>query len=362
MRWGSIFIAIAVLACAYTIGYLNGTRSAVAGAQLLAEDAVLPAASTPQQTLPNDNLPPAFAQALAARDWDALVQLLEDANLAGEDSTYAAMHKRLLQVAHEMAEQDAVVEGTELLRTFIDLNPHDEEALFALAALYADAQQFALALEPIFQVLDFPRTTELAAQAAARRDEYVRGEAELLAEQSLDERIAFYQYLTGREPTNDQHRLALAAVLVEADELDAAGSVLAAVGGFGVEAEDVVRVRQQLQLAAAGLPIERQGEALYAQIQVNGETLRLLVDTGASKTAIDASALAALDVQPANRVARLLTAGGPIRADVYMVSQLRFGGLELDNFEVVGLESVPAQTQGLLGMDLLNQVGELSIQ
>jgi clan AA aspartic protease (TIGR02281 family) len=362
MRWGSILIAIAVLACAYTIGYLNGARSAVVGAQLSAEDAVLPAASKPQQTLPDDNLPPAFAQALTARDWDALVQLLEEANLAGEDAVYADMHLRLLEVARELAEQDAVVEGTELLRTFIDLNPHDEEALFALAALYADAQQFALALEPIFQVLDFPRTTELAAKAVAKRDEFVRGEAELLAEQGLDERIAFYQYLTEREPTNDQHRLSLAAALLEADEFDAAESVLAAVGGFGVAAQDVVRMQQQLQLAAAGLPIERQGEALYAKIQVNGETLRLLVDTGATKTAIDASALAALDVQPANRVARLLTAGGPIRADVYTVSQLRFGGLELDNFEVVGLKSVPAQTQGLLGMDLLNQVGELSIQ
>lgn len=362
MRWGGILIAVAVLACAYTIGYLNGARSAQTGAELVAEETALPTPVSAPEVGPNDHLPPAFAQALAARDWDAMVQLLEEANIAGDDATYSDMHTRLMDVARELADQEAVVEGTDLLRTFIDLNPHDEDALFTLAALYAEAGQFSLALEPVFQVLDFPRTSELGEKAAALRDEYILGETELLLEQSLGERIAFHQYLTQREPTNDQHRLALAAALVEADDLEAARAVVDAIGGFGVAPQEVANVQQQLQLAAAGLPIERQGEALYAQIQVNGETLRLLVDTGASKTAIDASALAALDVQPANRVARLLTAGGPIRADVYLINQLRFGGLELDNFEVVGLESVPSQTQGLLGMDLLNQVGELSIQ
>lgn len=362
MRWGNVLIAIAVLAVAYTLGYLNGARSEASSLELAAEKAVVPSASTPQQTLPEDNLPPQFGVALAARDWDALVQQLEEANQAGDDSTYADMHERMLEIARELAEQEAVGEGTQLLRTFIDLNPHDEEALFTLAEIYAEAGEFALALEPIFQVLDFPRTTELAARAATLRDTYILGESELLADQELGERIAFFQYLTEREPTNDQHRLVLAAALVEADELEAAESVMSEVGGFGVGEQEVAKVQQQLQLASAGLPIERQGEALYAQVQVNGATLRLLVDTGASKTVIESSALAALKVAPTNQVARLLTAGGLVRADVYRVNQIRFGGLALDDFEVVALDSVPRQTQGLLGMDLLNQVGELSIQ
>ncbi len=254
------------------------------------------------------------------------------------------------------------MQGVALLQTFIELNPHDDRALFALADLYAQQSEYGLALEPVLQILDFPRTVELAGQAAELRDEYIAAEIELLADASLEERIAFFRYLSDREPNNDQHRLVLAEALTEAGQLDVANEVLSAIGGYGVAPEAVSNLQRELQMAAAGVPIERVQDALYANITVNGERLRLLVDTGASTTVIDSASLSAISARRANRVARLLTAGGPVRADVYEVNDLQFGGLQLESFEVVALDSVPQQTQGLLGMDLLNQVSDLGFQ
>ena len=363
MRWVNVLLAIAALAVMYALGYVSGSRSTDASQSLTSESADLPSATTVVASADMmEPMPPGFAAALAARDWDALVELLEQSHVNGDSENHALMHNRMLEVAADFGEQDAPLQGIALLQTFIELNPHDEPALFALADLYAQQEEYGLALEPVLQILDYPRTVELANQAAGLRDQYIAARSEQLVQASLDERIAFFRHLSEREPNNDQHRLALAAVLGEAGQLDDAAEVLSAIGGYGVAPEAVSSLERELQMAAAGVPIERVQDALYANIVVNGENLRLLVDTGASTTVIDSASLDAISARRANRVARLLTAGGPIRADVYEVNDLHFGGLRLESFEVVALDSVPQQTQGLLGMDLLNQVSDLGFQ
>jgi len=362
MRWVSIVLALVALAAAYAIGFYRGQHTAELSAARTSERVAVPLVPAPSPKAVLDPLPKAFADAIAARQWGDLVQQLEDANLAGDDELYALMYARMIAVAEALGTQEAPEQGASLLQSFVDLNPFDETALFALADLYAQSQQYQLALTPVLQVLASARTAELGAQAARLRDEYIAANARLLEAEPAQQQIDFYNFLIERDPTNDQHRLNLVRAQLLADQLVDAQATLASIAGFGVAPEAVAQLRREVQLAGTSLPIERIDDALYATVLINGIMVRLLVDTGATTTVLDERALAQVAAQRSNRVARLLTAGGPVQAPVYRVEKVQFGSLELASLDVVALNSVPAATQGLLGLDLLNQVSDLGFQ
>lgn len=311
---------------------------------------------------------PGFAEAVAARDWDALIALLESASFENRDEEHQALYNGMRQVAADLAAAGAIDDVSALLGGFAALNPQDHDVRFALARALQDNDRFAEALEPTFEILDAPLTFEAREQAERLRDDLIQAEAERLeavareeGEPATDALITLYENLALREPVNDRHRAALVAVYLAAGQVDAAADTFDAMAGYGVSPESIEALEAEIALQRAGPGISKRGGGLYATVDAGAVALNLLLDTGATQTALTPAALASVRALPLNRSVRVQTAGGEVVAPVFQVAQFNFAGTAFTDLEVIALPNLPSAIDGLLGMDVLNQVGELEL-
>jgi len=135
------------------------------------------------------------------------------------------------------------------------------------------------------------------------------------------------------------------------------------VGYVGVTEADRAALAREFRVAEAPLPFERVGSGYYADATVGvrrGERpLRLLVDTGATVTGIAADVLDRLGAERLDRGARVGTASGTVLMPTYRLRSLKIGDLEVGEMVVLGLPTAPADADGLLGMDVLDQLPKL---
>jgi aspartyl protease family protein len=106
--------------------------------------------------------------------------------------------------------------------------------------------------------------------------------------------------------------------------------------------------------AAVVLPADSRGH-FFAEGQVNGMSLRFLVDTGASMVVLPAADARRVGVDYATAPkTRLQTAGGVISAYLVTLDRVRVGGIELNGVD--GLVVEEGAPVALLGMSFLNRV------
>ena len=83
----------------------------------------------------------------------------------------------------------------------------------------------------------------------------------------------------------------------------------------------------------------------------------LLLDTGASITALSRELIDRLNLQPLNRQIRLNTANGSTLAELYQVERLQLGRLVLSDIVIADIDmGSTSNFQGLLGTDTLNKL------
>lgn len=114
------------------------------------------------------------------------------------------------------------------------------------------------------------------------------------------------------------------------------------------------------RVGTATLRKERDGH-YRASAQINGATVKILVDTGASIIALtprDAKR-AGLDLQRLPKTARISTANGQITARVAKLNRVRIGGVEVRNVDAVVVEE--GLEESLLGMSFLNKLRSFSV-
>jgi clan AA aspartic protease (TIGR02281 family) len=151
--------------------------------------------------------------------------------------------------------------------------------------------------------------------------------------------------------------------LLRAGRAEQAERVLAETGTVGVDPETREDLAAQIQLARTGLPFQRRDGALHVNARLAGRPLELLVDTGATVTAISRAGVAALGARPTGQWVQVQTAGGVIESEVHRVTDLEIGALHLDSLTVLVLDGpLPRDVDGLLGMDVLSRfAGEPAI-
>jgi clan AA aspartic protease (TIGR02281 family) len=164
-----------------------------------------------------------------------------------------------------------------------------------------------------------------------------------------------------REPAYDKHRLGLARWLVRAGRYDEAADQLKVVGNVGVGDDDVAAVRGELVLAQSELPVTRQGHMLYAELYISGTLVRMLVDTGASRTGLRTAVLRRVGSTDLGRTVQVRTAGGVVSAGLHRVQNLALGEMRLEQLEVLALDTLPGGVDGLLGMDVLGAYPRLDL-
>lgn len=105
------------------------------------------------------------------------------------------------------------------------------------------------------------------------------------------------------------------------------------------------------------VPLIRMGDSLLINIIIDSRPLRLLLDTGASITALSLEAIQRLGLNPTGRYIQLSTANGLRTAQLYSADYVNIGGLMKRKLIVAEIDmSNSSGIQGLLGTDLLNKI------
>ena len=117
--------------------------------------------------------------------------------------------------------------------------------------------------------------------------------------------------------------------------------------------------------AAAGAPAASSGRSVvltpdqsgqyHADVQVNGRSIRMLVDTGATLVALTQQDAIALGVLPLTFNQPVQTANGTIRAGEAKLNEIRIGNIQVSNTSALVL---PYGVSGhsLLGMSFLKKL------
>jgi len=104
------------------------------------------------------------------------------------------------------------------------------------------------------------------------------------------------------------------------------------------------------------IPLKRLGTNLIAEISIDRQAIPLLLDTGASITALDTRLINRLNLQPTGQTIQISTANGVRNAQLYRARRVQLGQFLLRNHVVAGIDLGQSRFSGLLGTDLLNSV------
>ena len=189
-------------------------------------------------------------------------------------------------------------------------------------------------------------------------DSYTRALVIINQFQEVD---AFYERLTLALPQYAEYQLQLGKLRIQMGNGEAALGPLAQIGNhqkFGAEARQLMAQIEQnelLDIALETLPLSGHDGQFIVDALIDGRyPLKLLVDTGAAMTAIDAGVLQmagyALDAEQQYFV----TANGVVSAPVVTLGEVSLGNARVARLPVGALPlSMPGGVVGLLGMNFL---------
>lgn len=106
-------------------------------------------------------------------------------------------------------------------------------------------------------------------------------------------------------------------------------------------------------------PLSDLGTNLLTKVRVNQRAVTLLLDTGASITALDSALIAQLNLTPTGDNITINTANGTRIGKLYRVNDFRLGPFILQNHIIANIDlGKNSPFSGLLGTDVLNAVGD----
>jgi len=178
-----------------------------------------------------------------------------------------------------------------------------------------------------------------------------------------DSAVEFYRSLLLVRPDSVELQLGLARAMIKAGAVDQAVVALSAMPetmGHAGQIERLLEIAKASRpVKTTAIPMQRTGESYVVEATINEvETVRLLIDTGATLTIIRPDALRRAGVGSGQYEATrtLTTAGGRVSAPIYRISSISLGtevasNIAVGSIDIPGLGSI----DGLLGMDFLDQ-------
>lgn len=249
----------------------------------------------------------------------------------------------------------------ELALTRLAEQPHDSTLRFQLARLYEITHQFDAAISELLTIRSLSLEQSELTKARRHIDGIVRGaDQRFAARRATAEAIGFFERQTMQEPSYDLHRYFLAKWLLKSGDTEPADRLIRELGLAGITSTERQALKAELERRRSTLPVRREGNAIYADLEVTtprGQaTLTLLVDTGASLTAVAHYKLREMGATRTPHRVRAQTANGTVDVPVYELLSITGGPLTLNHFLVGSLNDLPDQVDGLLGLDFLDQL------
>lgn len=253
---------------------------------------------------------------------------------------------------------------SQFLEAWLTIEVEDPHAVFYQGAMYAQQGRPREALQRLLYLQSKPQDEVPQAVISNAVQTVFQMRLEQLRRQKNPESIVeFLDFMHSISPGNPQYRYLKAESLLEMKRHFEAVSALEEIlydPDWGTQAQALAATVEQ-RLATQSqirVPLIRSGEHFLVRTAISGAELLLLLDTGASYTAVDRRAFRNLGVnsQPIRRVL-LHTPNGNVRAPLVRVSRLGVvGGPELRDLEIalMPLGNLPG-TEGLLGMNYLSR-------
>ncbi len=294
---------------------------------------------------------------LAAGDWAAAIAWVD---AAGTPEDRSARQRRLADGAARLAETGQMHEAAELLARYADARADAAPVVFQLVEYYRQLDRSDEAIEPLLALLAYPPSDAAAREGRRQLDEIIyQLHQHILDDSGPEALVTFYESLSAREPSYDGHRAGLVLALLAAGELERAARELRTVGYNGVSIEQLEDLERAVSLASAGGVLERRGGSIFAGVDIDGLPFELIVDTGATRTALAPDVLDRVGAVDLGRRLSVQTANGVVDAPAFEVIDVRVGAVAVDRLTVLQLDGLPHGIDGLLGMDVLTQLDEL---
>eukprot|EP00752_Nemacystus_decipiens_P018081 g16213.t1 len=148
--------------------------------------------------------------------------------------------------------------------------------------------------------------------------------------------------------------------LIRNGDLETADRLLRETGLNGVSQAELAQAKADLALRRETLPVRRHGGALLTDISVMTEVdsaeLTMVLDTGATLTAINLLRLRELGAERTPHSVQAQTANGAIELPIYRLDSVQVGALTLRRVPIAALLEPLAFGDGLLGLDILDQL------
>ncbi|MEQ8693642.1 MAG: tetratricopeptide repeat protein [Pseudomonadales bacterium] len=272
--------------------------------------------------------------------------------------------------ARELTQQDILAQlllgkrlfaAIDQLKQMIAAEPSNIELRFKLAELLSDTGQPRAAIAELLAIRSLSLESDDLQQARQTMDELIAAtNSEFEDSNNTAAAINFFSDLQALEPSHDRHRWHLVQWYLAAGEEQKAQRLFDETGVVGISQEEWDQVAQQLERHATRLAVRRKGGAMFADVHIttahNVGTLNMLLDTGATVSAISLDKLRELGARRTPHMVNVQTANGMIQLPIYRVDQLDAGPLSLTDVAVVALTDALSQADGLLGLDVLDQL------
>jgi len=107
------------------------------------------------------------------------------------------------------------------------------------------------------------------------------------------------------------------------------------------------------------VPLTRAGNSFLVKSKINGKQTALLLDTGASITALAPDVIRQLNLVATGDVIQLSTANGVTQSPLFLAKRIQLGSITVQNLIIAEIElGNTSRFKGLLGTDLLNKISQ----
>lgn len=322
----------------------------------------------------NDPESVAIVSKLAEAEYRQAVAMLNNAYSLMSREQIEALKSLFMQTADKLMQDGKPAAAVELL-THYSASFDELQSWRLLGRGAAKTGNWPLALQAQTRALQQENTNEgfnetlarLNLAASSVRAGYERND-------DFSAIVAMYEKLNTHFPDQTKFQLDLAQAYLRIGDTASATTLLTALR-FDPEFGNIAnQVLSKLEANKPGdtlsdnltpptnqlrVPLQRMGSSLIAPIQIGGQSLRLLLDTGASITAFSPATVRQLGLEPTGQTISLSTANGVRQSSLYLAPEIRLGALAYSNVIIAEVELDPgSQIQGLLGTDLLRRTND----
>ena len=280
----------------------------------------------------------------------------------------------VLSEANQLINASKSKQAIELLTKYTD-SYDDSDALYLLAKAARMTKQWKLALDAMmkYNTQEYrPEKIESMLSEMVFVANQIRASLELQRDQIGIRNM--YHRLYEQHPNYPRFQLELAQSYLRLNQAESALPLLENLkfdDEYGAIAkQNLNKIEQQLaseiekpnnpesvSYAEVVVPLIKSGNSFFAKTKINSRTATLLLDTGASITALSKDTIRRLKLAPSGQQIRLNTANGVTNSRLYVVNNITLGSFKVNNLLVAEIEMTGSEPfQGLLGTDLLNKL------